>query len=247
MVDALRATVRLSQGSTSGTGFFVTLEDSENNDDKDPSRCLLVTAAHVFNDFSGDTCKAVLRVLQEDGTYVRRDLDIAIRKEKKPLWVRHPDLDVAVIAAELPDGVDVQPLAYRQIADETFAKDRKVRVGQAVFVPCFPAQLEANAAGWPVLRTGSIASHPLTPVDSAKTIFIDYSHFGGDSGSPVFVRIDDEPIVIGVVFAMQRQTDKTTSPFEERVMHTPLGLAITVQAPLVRDTIELWRQQSNKK
>jgi hypothetical protein len=47
--------------------------------------------------------------------------------------------------------------------------------------------------------------------------------------------------VLGVVVAMQRQTDRVTSPFEEKTVHTPLGLAITVPSTLLRETIESWQ------
>ncbi|MDP1796412.1 MAG: hypothetical protein Q8K78_02980 [Planctomycetaceae bacterium] len=115
-----------------------------------------------------------------------------------------------------------------------------MRVGQDVFVPCFPAQVEANSAGWPLLRKGSLATHPLMPVARTPTMFVDYSHFGGDSGAPLVATVNGEPLVVGLVFAMLRQTDKTTMPFEERTLHTPLGLAIAAQAPLIRQTIEAW-------
>ncbi|NDH95177.1 MAG: hypothetical protein EBZ13_11740, partial [Planctomycetia bacterium] len=126
-----------------------------------------------------------------------------------------------------------------QIASAKLAEDNKLHVGQEVFIPCYPAKLEANKAGWPILRKGSIATYPLTPLNSARTIFIDYSHFGGDSGSAVVAIIDDEPVVVALVFAMQRQSDRMVMPFEERTVHTPLGLAIAVQAPIIRSTIEM--------
>ncbi len=138
----------------------------------------------------------------------------------------------------VPEGADLKPFAYRQLADEKWAADRRIRVGQEVRIPCFPAQLEANEAGWPVLRTGWIATHPLTPLASAKTMLVDYSQFGGDSGAPVVACDGQEPLVVGLVFAMQRQTDKISMPFEERTVHTSLGLAIAVQSPFLRETID---------
>jgi len=44
--------------------------------------------------------------------------------------------------------------------------------------------------------------------------------------------------------AMQRQTDRVTSPFEEKTIHTPLGLAITVPSTLVHETIDRWQEQA---
>ncbi|HET6425820.1 MAG TPA: hypothetical protein VFG20_19170, partial [Planctomycetaceae bacterium] len=82
---------------------------------------------------------------------------------------------------------------------------------------------------------------PLTPVERVPTIFVDYSHFGGDSGAPVIATVNDEPLVVGLVFAMLRITDKSTTTFEDRTIHMPLGLGIAVQGPLIRQTIDAWK------
>jgi hypothetical protein len=238
-LDALRATVRVADSSTSGTGFFVALDQKT-----DPHRRhVLVTAAHVLHEFSGEKCNVVFRAPGEKGTYGRKEVSLNVRDGKKKLWQTLPEIDVAVIPMDLPAGVDIRPFEYRQIAEVKYAESGKVHVGQDVCVPCFPAKVEANPAGWPILRKGSIATHPLVPLASAKTMFIDYSHFGGDSGAPVVAWIDNEPIVVGLVIAMERQTDKTTMPFEERTVHTPLNLAIALQSPLVRQVIDAWEKK----
>jgi len=238
--DALRGTFRLTKGSASGTAFLVSLENRDNAKGK---KHVLVTAAHVFDDLKGTDCTLVMRGPGKDGIIVRKEITLTIRDGKKPLWVKHPDVHVAALGVDLPDGVDFKAFRLDQIADEKWATERKVRVGRDVCIPCFPAQVEANEAGWPILRKGSIATHPLTPLASAKTMFVDYSHFGGDSGAPVVLHGEKEPIVVGLVIAMQRQTDKSTTPFEERTVHTPLGLAIAVQSPFILQTIEMLQKK----
>ncbi len=232
----LRATCRVNQGKVSGTGFLVEVPAAS---DAESARIFLVTANHVLDGFPEAECNLILREPKPDGTFERQPLAVKIREEKKPLWVRHPQDDVAAIEVKLPLSVDMQPIPLSQVADADWAAQKKVQVGQDVWIACFPAQLEANPAGWPILRRGTIATHPLTPLTSARTILIDYSHFGGDSGSPVVMVHDNRPIVVGLVFGMTRQTDRSATPFEERVVHTSLGLAITVQSPLVRETIEM--------
>lgn len=233
---ALRATIRLHGGGKSGTAFAVTLP----TDGDRPAAVVLVSAAHTFENMQGETATAVLRAAAGAG-WERRDTPVTIRSGTTPAWVRHPKADVAVLPWTVPAGVDLQPFPLASIAPAADFDAGRVAVGQRVRVACFPAQTEANAAGWPVLRTGSIASHPLAPAATLERLFLDYAHYGGDSGSAVVV---DEPDaagrVIGVVVAMQRQTDRVTSPFEEKTVHTPLGLAITVPSPLLRETIEAW-------
>jgi hypothetical protein len=240
--NALRATIRVFDGASSGTGFFVATGEPADVG----KRSLLVTAAHVFDGMKGEKCTAVFRLIDRDRGFGRKQVNLTIRKGADPLWVRHPKLDIAVLPVDLPEGVDVKPYDDRQIADGKFADEGKFGVGQDVYVPCFPAQLEANAAGWPILRRGSIASHPLTPVSSVQTMLVDYSSFNGDSGAPVVMWLEKEPIVVGIVSAMHRQTDKTTTPFEERTVHTSLGLGIAVQSPFIRQTIEEWRKKTSQ-
>lgn len=239
--EVLRSTVRIITGPKSSTGFFVDVPRKEG----EKPRRLLVTAAHAFENTKDEKCQVVLRVRSEkDGKeIVRRVVDLQLRNGDKPLWMRHPQMDVAVIPMDLPADADIKPFSLSQIAEPSLAESRRVRVGHDVCIPCFPAQLEANPAGWPILRRGSIASHPLTPLANAKTIFVDYSHFGGDSGSPVVAMLDDKPVVLAVVIAMQRQVDRTSMPFEERTTYTPMNLAVAVQAPFVRELVEKWAKE----
>jgi hypothetical protein len=225
--DALRATVRITKGQVSGTGFFVEAKDGGGR------RTFLVTAAHVFNDMPGPSCTLVLRAKSNNG-YVRKETDLQIRTGDKPLWTRHPELDAAAIEVTLPTDCDFKPLPIDAIASP--ANMERLPAGQDLFVPCFPAKLESNSAGWPILRKASLASYPLA---GQSTMFVDYSHFSGDSGAPVVTVTKEGLRVVGLIFAMERQTDKTVAPFEERTLHTPLGLAVAVQAPQLHEVIGL--------
>lgn len=236
--DALRATLRISDGAASGTGFLVTVGEQAGG------KCLLVTAAHVFRDMKGEDCSLVFRSADGEGGFVRKEVALGIRKDGKPLWKKHAEMDIAVMAIDLPQGVDCEPFALDQVATVQFAEQGKVRVGQDICIPCFPAKLESNSAGWPILRRGSIASHPLVPLSRAKTYLVDSSSFGGESGAPVVASVDGRALVVGLISAMQRQTDKSTMPFEERTVHTPLGLGIAVQAPFIREVIGEWQEQA---
>jgi hypothetical protein len=234
--DVLAATCRIANSESSGTCFLVSVPAAA---DGQPARVVLVTAAHFFEGTSDPICRLVLREQTSDLAYARREIETPIRDGDAPRWKRHPELDIAVLPIEPPAGSAVRPLQIEHLADEARVQTREVHVGQDVFVPGFPAQLEANEAGWPVLRKGAIASFPLAPLASAKTILVDAKTFGGDSGAPVAAVVGDSPLVVGLVLGMHRQTDKSVLPFEERTMHTPLGLAIVVQAGFIRETIGL--------
>lgn len=229
----LRATVRV-HGGQSGTAFAVVLPEG--------GPIVLVSAAHTFEKMSGPRCTAVFRGPDGAGGWERREAEVVLRDDAAARWVRHPKADVAVVGCEVPAGIDLVPVPLARVAAAADFEAGRVWAGQRIRVACFPAQTEANAAGWPVLRTGAIASFPLVPAAGLERFFVDYAHFAGDSGAAVVT--DDgpaEPLVVGVVVAMQRQTDRVTSPFEEKTVHTPLGLAIVVPSPLVHETIELWQ------
>ncbi len=183
-----------------------------------------------------------MRERRADGVFVRREVPLTIRSGEKPLWVKHPEEDVAAIKVTLPLGIQCQPLCLDQLARaEDFAKG-KIRLGSATWAFCFPAQLEANDAGFPILRHGSISSLPLMPLSSNRTFLVDCNTFGGDSGAPVMVEergaIRPAGLVVGLILGMQRQTDKVSMPFEERTVHYPLGLAIVAHSEIIRQTVE---------
>ena len=207
----------------------------------DAAAAILVTAAHVFEEMSEAECQLILRTLAPDQTYARKDVSVPIRDSGAPRWKRHAEIDVAALEIKLPAEVAVTPLAFEQLADAQWVADKHVRVGQQVLVASYPAQLAANDAGWPIVRHGTVASHPLSPVSQVKTIIIDFNTFGGDSGAPVFVMSNEGCRVIGLVHGMHRQTDKAMLPLQELTFHTPLGLSIAVQAAFVREAIESLR------
>jgi len=233
---ALGAVFRITNGRTAGTGFVVALPDRA-----DSASVILVTAAHVFEEMPDSECQLVLRTLAADGTYARKEVSIPIRERGTPRWKRHAEMDVAALEFRLPADVAVTPLEFQQLADAAWMAEKHVRVGQSVWIASYPAQLAANEAGWPIVRHGSIASHPVTPVEHAQTILVDFQTFGGDSGAPVFAVTRDACHVIGLVHGMHRQTDKAALPLQELTFHTPLGLSIVVQAEYLRDTINLLR------
>ena len=51
----------------------------------------------------------------------------------------------------------------------------------------FPRGLAANAAGFPILRAGRVASYPVAPARIFPTFLLDFSVFPGNSGGPVFM------------------------------------------------------------
>jgi hypothetical protein len=233
--DVLCGTYRVAGEHSSGTCFLVACGK------EDEPRIALLTAAHVFEGMKSNA-RLIARVVKEDRTHAKREVPLTIRDADAPRWKKHPQLDIAALAVELPDGLDVTPFRRSQLAAEKAFGERQIRVAQDVLIPCYPVQMSSNEAGWPILRKGSIASHPLWPPTPAKTMLVDFSTFGGDSGAPVITPSGDGMLIVGMVLGMHRQSDKVSLPFEERTTHMPLGLSIVVQSPFLLETLDLLSQ-----
>jgi hypothetical protein len=232
--EMVAATFKITNQSSTATCFVIARQ----------KKLIVVTAAHVFEKMSGEECRIVLRNKQADGSFVRKEVPLKIRAGNKPLWVKHPQVDVAAMKLKLPADQAIPALNFEQIANETAIKKGALRLASEVWIPCYPAQLESTSAGFSVLRRGTVASFPLTPVSRFKTFLVDYSSFGGDSGAPVMVRHrgpgeeTEHALIVGLVMAKHRETTKSVTPIEERTVHRSLGLGIIVHADLIRETIE---------
>lgn len=235
LVPILSATCRISQRETSGTAFFV---QRPPRDGQPTAGVALVTAAHVFEQMREPTCQLVLRQRLESGLYERREIEVPIEENGKRLWLRHPQFDCAALPITLPENVTMHVFTWDQLLDDEGPLVEQLTVGRPMYVACFPAKSEANAVGWPILRHGMVATYPLRPVQLAPTMYLDISGFGGDSGAAVVMTTPEGLRIAGLVSGMIRQTDRVVSPFEERIMHTPLGLSIVIQSPWIRRTIE---------
>lgn len=242
IADVVSATFKVTNPNSTATCFVISRPAEENQQ----RELILVTAAHVLEQMSGDECRIVLREESADGTFVRKEEPLKIRVEGQPLWTRHPELDVAALKMEIPAGSVMAAFDLDQLADETVVTGGRLQSAADVLVPCYPAQLEGHPAGFPVLRGGAVATFPLAPIEDNQTFLVDYTSFGGDSGAPVVVvareapdRPPVRPLIVGLVIGQHLETTTTTSPSGENTVHRPMGLAIVVHADFIRQTIDL--------
>jgi hypothetical protein len=124
----------------------------------------------------------------------------------------------------------------------------------------YPFGLESHKSGFPVLRTGSIDSFPITPSRDLKTFLMDFEVFGGNSGGPVYFHEPDwhkrrsgaitapmeVQMLIGLVSKQKMITEKVKSYMEEVTRHHQIELAEIIHAAIIRETIELLPNVSQK-
>ena len=187
-VELIHATVQLEQPlgdgtRTVGTGFLISAPGPDG-----APRVVLITANHVFQKMPGANARIGYRISNPDGSWSYSPQSLKIRDgDGHELWTHHPNRDVAAINIKAPDEFAraAMPLSYLA-ADDTFAR-YSVNAGDEMMALGFPRGLSANAAGFPILRSGRVASYPLAPANIFPTFLLDFSVFPGNSGGPVFV------------------------------------------------------------
>lgn len=228
-------------GNEAAAAFALALPRS--SDTPDETRVVLVTAAHFFDKIEGDRIELVGRRLRNDGGYEKTRHPIALESGGKRTWTRHADsqIDVAVVELDWPEDCDVLPVRLDRLATTaSIATETTLRPGRAVFSPGYPFAIESSDAGFPILRSGHIASYPPPRGPDQKTFLVDMAIFAGFSGSPVYA-IDEgatsEPLVLGMIYRQHELTSDFKGPFETRKVHYMLDLAIAVKAPIIRELV----------
>lgn len=227
---------------------------------------VLVTAAHLLEGIMGDQAVLVTRSHAGD-VWTRAPYTFHVRKAGKPLWVKHPTADVAAMYLSLPDalkppgGISTELLATDELLDKY-----DVHPGDELFALGFPF-CEEGDFGFPVLRSGALASFPLVPSRSIHAFLFDFSVFEGNSGSPVYLYSPNRTVhgnrssqtvqmIMGLVSAqsMEPSQSATVAPTGTGALfakspaaaatkilpgttRSSLALAVIVPSTLISDTI----------
>lgn len=193
-LELIHATVQLEQPQadgtrTVGTGFLI----SAPTDDGRP-RTVLVTAQHVFARMSSPEARIGYRTPNADGSWAYAPKALRIRAEDgAELWTTHPTRDIAVLEIKAPREFARAALPLAYLADDATFSAYQVGPGDEMMALGFPRGLSANSAGFPILRSGRVASFPLGPADRFPTFLLDFTVFPGNSGGPVFITRQQNP------------------------------------------------------
>ena len=239
-MELIQATVQIEQAlgngtRTVGTGFLI----SSPTPDGRP-RTILVTANHVLEKMPGQVARLGFRVSNPDGSWRYSPQPLNIRDGAgHELWTHHPARDVAAIAITAPDAFAKAAIPASYLAgDETFANNG-IGAGDEMMALGFPRGLAANPAGFPILRSGRVASFPVAPSKIFPTFLLDFSVFPGNSGGPVFMsdhahrRPGASPGVQDVQFIAGLLTQEVELNSER------LGIGIVTHGAYIRETLAL--------
>jgi len=97
------------------------------------------------------------------------------------------DADVAVMYVNLARGRTDPHHLDQPVADDDMLSEFEVNPGEELICLGYPFGAESNTGGFPILRSGRIASYPLLPTESTKALLFDFPIFPGNSGGPVYL------------------------------------------------------------
>ena len=242
----MRSTFKLQGDNSIGTAFILGKPLK-----KVPDRAyyVLITATHVLENMKGEKATLFLRKKTKK-SFKKISWSIPIRKQNKDIWVKHPEVDVSAMYVTLPENIDIALLPISMLSDDEVFEKFEIHPGDELFCLGFPFSAEANPAGFPILRSGKIASFPIIPAKETKCFLFDFEVFPGNSGGPVYFvqsgrtyrgawRPGTIQFIAGLVSQEHIITEKIKSIYEEQVKKHPLALAVVIHASFIRETINL--------
>ncbi|KQW72915.1 peptidase S1 [Phenylobacterium sp. Root77] len=239
-VELIHATVQLEQPlgdgtRTVGTGFLI----AETAPDGSP-RTVLVTANHVLAKMPGAEARIGYRVSNPDGSWSYSPQTVKIRDANgAQLWTKHPSRDVAAISIKAPEAFAKSAIPLQWLAeDETFQANR-IGAGDEMMALGFPRGLAANQAGFPILRSGRVASFPVAPAQVFPTFLLDFTVFPGNSGGPVFMSQAAHRRVGGADAGQEVQFIAGLLTQQVELNNERLEIGIVTHAKFIRETITL--------
>lgn len=243
----MRSTFKIIGENSIGTVFILGKPCKEN---PDKAYYVLITATHVLANMKGD--KAILFLRKKiNNLYEKLPWEISIRKEGKNLWINHPEVDVSAMYIALPIDIDIALLPIGILADDETFNKFEIHPGDELLCLGYPFSAEANKAGFPILRSGKIASFPIVPAKETKSFLFDFEVFKGNSGGPVYfvqstarayggaTHIGTIQFIAGLVSEEHIITEEITSLYEKQMKVYPLALAKVIHASFIKETIEM--------
>lgn len=239
---------RTAQGQqTLGTGFIMG-RPIPNQSDR--GQYVLITAAHVLDGMAGDTVLLHLRRKIDENKFEHVPYQIAIRSNGQPLWTKNPNADVAVMYIRIPNDIVIPILPTTLLADDKTLLDFQVHPGDELECLGYPLGSASNDAGFPILRSGRVASYPLLPTATTKTFLLDVRVFKGNSGGPVYlwdsnrlyhgsIHFGTVGFIMGLVSQEELVPQVTVGPYDQSVHQLQLDLAVVIHANLIKQTIDM--------
>lgn len=242
----MRSTFKIQGVNSIGTAFIL---GKPLKKEPDKAYYVLITATHVLENMKGEKATLFLRKKTKK-SFKKISRSIPIRKQNKDIWVKHPEVDVSAMYVVLPKNIDLALLPINILGDDDVFRKYEIHPGDELLCLGYPFSAEANPAGFPILRSGKIASFPIIPAKETKCFLFDFEVFPGNSGGPVYfvqsgrtyrgaMRVGTIQFIAGLVSQEHIITEKIKSIYEEQVKKHPLALAKVIHASFIKEVIKL--------
>jgi hypothetical protein len=153
--------------------------------DKAKQYYVLVTARHVLDEIDSDTATLLARKSNGEGDFSPYPMSIRIRENGKNDYVKLDGMDIAALHADMPADLGVTALPASLLADDDAFDKYEIHPGDQLRSLGFPLYVSSQG-GFPILRTGIVASYPIIPTDINKVFYFEFKAFEGASGGPVY-------------------------------------------------------------
>ena len=208
-----------------GTGVIVNREDPRAPGGIVP---VLVTCTHVLAAAPRGPYFLVLRMPVQNANPAIAMLRIDVPPDSVHPYVAHPRRDIAAMEIRLPPDVARIISIPSFISESTLARQSAPHVGDQILVLGFPKVFPGTEGGFPIFRTGTIASYSSGSQTDLEKYLIHTNVYSGDSGGPVFAaRSRGAPVLLGLV-------SERIGPKAGEV-----PLAVAIDSTVIRETLAL--------
>lgn len=227
-----------NKSASIGTGFILKVPTSG-------ERCifLLVTNRHVIpKNFT--QIDLVFHCNDGKGKPSLSKFQSVVFNNYKKICYFHPDEDVDLAALNLSGLTSNPQLYWRHLEPNLFLNPSvdEIKPGDAISFIGYPDNRFDVLHNLPLLRKGFIASHPHIDFNGKPEVVIDAQVFPGSSGSPVFVAVENQAKLLGVVSETMVKNNKLqTIPAITKKVKTVkevLGLGIVIKSEALKALID---------
>ncbi|GAB4136856.1 serine protease family protein [Thermopirellula anaerolimosa] len=212
---------------------------------------VLLSANHVFSAMQGDECTVILHRRDESGRFQTNPKPLTIRREGKPLWRKHPTVDLAAISVPFSEEDNLAVLPWESLASTEDLEQIALQPGDTVRGVGFPHgnAFKGSPLEFGVVRMGCLAGYPFLPVEPGRTFLVDMNIFEGDSGGPLYAwNLQDaaevhrgankDGLILGVMIAQHFVDEEYKLIYATGKYRHRMGLAIVAPAPFAREIVE---------
>jgi hypothetical protein len=238
----VEATYKLTDGLTAATCFLL---ERPKPDDKG-TQILLVTAAHVLENFKGEQVRLILRKPKGPDEIEMMTWPFRIRNGDKPVWVKHRETDVAALAIDPPAELRPKTLPVDILATADAWKTIDFEPGDLIRLVGYPHAMlfEPNSQGYPTTRLGAIAGFPLKPSEKSRMFLIDCNVFEGDSGGPIYF-LGEKPadggprplLILGLLHGQHFLNENIRTAYQTGEFRHRFGIGMVVYSLSIIETI----------